>query len=918
MANATLDSGAWDLHLGEGPYGKSQTEDDSGILEEQPQCPENADMAAHFVARRVADSLAAPLASLVAQPGPTSQLADPLPDDVLPPAVRPPSTSDGRFGDYELIQEIARGGMGVVYKARQISVNRIVALKMVLAGQFATPADLQRFRTEAEAAANLAHPNIVPIYDVGEHQGCHYFTMKLIEGGGLDKYLPTLAKDPRAGAELLAKVARAVHYAHQHGILHCDLKPANILLDAEHQPHITDFSLAKQVEHDNQLTQEGFIVGTPGYMAPEQASGIKGATTTSADVYSLGAILYEMLAGCPPFVAETPIETLLMVTSMEPVPPSRLQPQVPRDLQTICLKCLEKSPEARYGSAQELADELTRFVNNEPIQASRAGLVRRARRWCRRNPALTAVTGLAVAALLAAVVVSISLAVVQSRAADHLRHEQQNTLQALDETENQRLLAEKLLCEAKAQEGLAQRLSTSLALDKGLALCQQDEIGPGMLWMARSLENCPADAADLQWVIRANLAAWSTKLPVIGEQSGGPVKRLLFFIGEEDDPGGKPLSHRDAVEAMAVSPDGRTIVTACRDHTARLWNATTGAAIGVPIKHGDCVVAVAFSPTGQAVLTGSWDRTARLWDAKTGEPLGPALQHHGRVVAVAFSPDGKLALTGSSDRTARLWDAGTGRLAGLPLEHDDAVIAVAYSPDGKTVLTGSADRTARLWDVASCKPIGSPLMHGGGVLAVAYRRDGRAVLTGSADKTAQLWDAATGKPVGPPLNHQGAVTAVAFSPDGWMLLTGSADGTARLWDATTGLPKGSAFQHRGPVRSLAFGHGGMTVLTSSDDHTARLWHAATGKPIGPQFQHGDRVTAAVFALEGKAAVTASTDKSARIWDLPSPLEGDPRRLLLWTQSRTAMELDAGGASHILDFDSWQQRRWRLDEMKHGN
>jgi serine/threonine-protein kinase len=346
------------VEAGQGP-------DRRALLERYPDCA--AELDEFLAGREQLDQLAAPWRQVAAA------ASGAAPDDT--PAIGAggqAGTAVRSFGDYELLEEIARGGMGVVYRARQQSLNRTVAVKMILAGQFAAADDVQRFRREAEAVANLDHPHVVPIYEVGEHQGQHYFSMRLIEGGSLAQQVDRFRGDPHSAARLLRTVARAVHHAHQHGLLHRDLKPANILLDADGRPHVTDFGLAKRVQTDGTPSQSGAIVGTPAYMAPEQAAGGKGLSV-AADVYSLGAILYELLTGRPPFRGATSLDTLLAVMGHEPEPPSVSQPGVDRDLETICLKCLDKDPHRRYGSAADLADDLERWLNGEPITARPTG-----------------------------------------------------------------------------------------------------------------------------------------------------------------------------------------------------------------------------------------------------------------------------------------------------------------------------------------------------------------------------------------------------------------------------------------------------------------------------------------------------------------------------------------------------------------
>lgn len=382
------------------------------------------------------------------------------------------------FGDYELLEEIARGGMGVVYRARQVNLKRIVALKMILAGQLAGHQEVERFHAEAEAAAKLDHPNIVPIFEVGEYEGQHYFSMAFVEGESLAQRVGRGVLPPREAAELLRQIALAIGYAHVEGVVHRDLKPANVLLDRDGQPRVTDFGLAKHVEGDHSgMTATGQILGTPSYMPPEQAGGDRDNIGPLSDIYSLGAILYCLLTGRPPFQAATPVETLMQVMTREPVGPRQLNSDVPRDLETICLKCLEKEPEQRYSSAQELADELQRFLEGRPIHARPISGPARAIRWCRRNPVVAGLTAAVAALLVVGSVVSSSLAVeARSRAVEAEHSAQRARLEAERADENYRKAqAETERANKSFEQAETQRKSAETNAERAEAAKQQSD-----------------------------------------------------------------------------------------------------------------------------------------------------------------------------------------------------------------------------------------------------------------------------------------------------------------------------------------------------------------------------------------------------------------------------------------------------------
>jgi WD40 repeat protein len=770
-------------------------------------------------------------------------------------------TSLPAVAGYQILKELGRGGMGVVYWAWQNGLNRTVALKMILAGSHAGPRALARFRTEAEAVGRVNHPNIVQIHEVGEHEGLPFLSMEYVDAGSLSQRLYGTPWPAQAAAELAATLAEAIHAAHRRGIVHRDLTPANILFTAEDVPKIMDFGLAKLLVGGGAAqTQTDSIVGTPSYMSPEQAAGGSKDINPAADVYALGSILYELVTGRPPFKAETPLETLWQVQSLDPVSPSRLQPKLPRDLSTICLKAMAKAPGQRYRSASDLAADLRRFLAGVPIQARPVGKAERLWRWCRRNPALAVVSGLAVVPCMAAVGLSVAIAITQSLAAGRLRDEQANTTAALEESK---------------------RLSSRLARERGLLFKEQKNVAAGMLWLAESLRLGPDDL-EFQRPNRANLAGWSRELrPLRGVWAHpGAIHALAFspdgktaVLGDDTGtariwdvasgkPIGPPLRHEGPIWAVALSPDGNVVVTGGWDHTARLWNAATGAPVGKPLQHTGRVWTARFSPNGKTVVTGSDDPTIYFWNAASGESL-KTFPHRGSVMAAVFSADGQTVLTGSDDGNAQLWSVGTGAAIGKPLQHNGKVRAVAFSPDGETILTGSEDTFARMWKKATGALI-KQLPHDATIVqSVAFSPDGQTVVTANADGAARLWNAATGEILGQPLEQKGEVCCVAFSPGGKFLLTGDESGAGRLWDVTMGNPRTVTLQHKHHVGAAVFSPDGQTILTGSGDPLftnrgeAQLWDADTGRPLGPAIPHDIVVLSVAFRPDGKLFATGT-------------------------------------------------------------
>jgi WD40 repeat protein/tRNA A-37 threonylcarbamoyl transferase component Bud32 len=822
-----------------------QTPDRDALLARHPHLAD--DLRAFFASQDAVDRLARPLRPPVApDSGATLSVEHNTTGHDAPAVAGAEAGAETSFGDYEVLGEVARGGMGVVFKARQKSANRLVALKMILAGSGASADEVRRFRHEAEAAANLDHPNIVPIYEVGDYQGQPFFSMKLVEGGGLNKALPRFKDDPRSAADLLIAVARAVHHAHQRGILHRDLKPGNVLLDADGQPHVTDFGLAKRIESDGGLTQSGAIVGTPEYMAPEQATAQK-VLTTAVDVWGLGAVLYALLTGRPPFKGDNILDTLQQVVGGDPVPPRRLNPRVDRDLETVCLKCLARDPAARYGSAEALADDLERWLRGEPIGARRVGWTERAVKWARRHPlvaGLTAAVVLLAAAGLSAFVWQYDQT---SRAlAEQLRisGELSDTLGALTESEANARTAwgeeKKALKKAVENEDWAKKEAGEAKLARDAALREAEEAKrqtrrADMAAYAASLGAClsearhgkGADALPYLFNQRWDLAGWEFDFAYRQCEAGDSRDAWPAWLLPSPT---RAASRDGRVTAATADKDGRPVIEV-KDRDAGKVSCTL-------TDVGDAVTWVAVRPDGRRVaaavrfetkengqvVKASWE--ARLWDAETGRLLLKGLQTAQSSSRLAFTPDGRWLVaydvfnphaefSSGGQRPPVVWDAEDGRTVGkYPECHtfDPATGQVTFYTGGNLAFRAVGqpeEGEVELWDLAKGERLFSmkaPQTPTRQIASAVFSKDHRhlALTTGPTHTPGgampigrpvppdelRVYDTGTGRAVLTFRPTNGLALPAAFSPDGRRVVARSlgkaGGGELRSWDLETG------------------------------------------------------------------------------------------------------------------------------------
>ena len=720
------------------------------------------------------------------------------------------STGPRLLGDYELEEEIARGGMGTVFRARQRSVDRTVAVKMVRRDGVLSPDARLRFQIEAEAIAKLDHAHIIALYESGEVEGQLFYSMRYVDGGTLRELLADEATPLRQKVQLLAKVARAVHYAHTSGVLHRDLKPTNILIDGNGEPVVVDFGLAKLVEDEWGLTQTESLLGSPNYMAPEQASH-SAAVTTAADVYSLGAILYEMLCGVPPFRAETPLETIRRVVDEEVVAPSKIRAQQ-TDLEWVCLKCLEKSPDARYRSAAALADELETWLAGDPVAARSLSRLEKFRRWTRRERGLAAALGL-VALLL------VSVAVVSTVAYYGIRDANQQMQAANRQTEKQLYLARLRELDDSFEKGNA--LDGVAQLARMVRWRPDDRVLRRRLFHLLRHQSIPKLSAPYVHLLAGEALAWGA----VGAESvdvimrSGQVIRVdpwAESVRQERGPlGGAELQH------AAMAGATLDIAVADREGNVAVYQ-SDGSVRGIPFALAEPPSHLDLSAKGSRVATVRAWRHLGIWDVDRGQQLNRPIYLPQGVSAVRFSQDGRVLAAALSSGGALFFDAQTGALKD---HYDDSYHSfhdVDFSADRQIVGLASPGGAVVLWNRHDQQRIEiDGLRHATRVNGVRVSSDGRRAVSFDASGQVKVWRIDSREP-GPVLSHIDYVSDAAFSRDGKRLVTGGHDRTAQVWDVETGTSLCLPLSHTSGIAKVAFGEQEGRIRVLCYDGT--VWH----------------------------------------------------------------------------------------------